>query len=85
MKTKMSLGDRTNIIKMVMENRVEYAANHSSWVISSCPFDNGCLTCISIFPKWGKVSRGGAHKCPCGSMGTSYVKRRMKLLFPELY
>ena len=85
MKTKMSLEDRVEIVKMVLENRVDFeesiGARH---LLETCPFDLKCSTCFSIFPKWGNMTKS-PHKCPCGSMSHSYVKHRMKLLFPELY
>ena len=79
MKTKMSLEDRVEIVKMVLENRVEEGTS-----MYSCPFMLDCSICGRIFPKWSRVKRF-AHKCPCGAMGPYYVKRRMKKLFPELY
>ena len=85
MKTKMSLEDRADIIKMVLENRADFeesiGARH---LLETCPFDLECSTCGVIFPKWGGMTKS-PHRCPCGSMGNSYVKRRMKRLFPELY
>jgi len=85
MKTKLDRGDREEVIKMVLGNRADFeesiVARH---LLGTCPFDMECFVCDRIFPKWGHVRRG-AHKCPCGSMGVSYVKRRMKKLFPELY
>ena len=52
----------------------------------SCPFMRGttalCPMCKDIFPTYRGTRK---HGCPCDHFSKGYVRRRMKLLFPELY
>ena len=86
MKVNLSPETRAHIIEMVLENREDYnEMDGSIWLLNTCPFLLSCDVCQGIFPKWARDKKKSKHKCPCGSMGTSYVGRRMRLLFPELY
>ena len=80
MKTKIGLVMEDFIIDSIKHNRKCYDEKEN-YVLETCPFGYKCYTCRQLFPKWEH-----SHlKCPCGYYGKGYVKRRMKLLFPELY
>ena len=66
---------RKQIIRAIKENRGEYDDP-----LNECPFPSCSDFCYLIFPKWAERIH---TTCPCGDMGRSYIKRRMKKLFPE--
>ena len=84
MKVKLSSDDREYVVWRTLENRAYYKNEDCDVMpIETCPFNLECRICEMIFPSFKKYRL--SRPCPCGTFKTSYVKRRMRLLFPELY